>query len=48
MPILQGALGILVAVIAVILVWKIFKKLVGALLLGILLLLLLWYFGFLF
>ena len=45
---LQGLAGIIVAIVAVILVWKIFKKLVGALLLGIALLLLLWYFGFLF
>lgn len=47
MPLLQGALGILVSIVAFILVWKIFKKLLAAVVLVAILLLLLWYFGFL-
>ncbi|MEM7820136.1 MAG: hypothetical protein QW761_00860 [Candidatus Aenigmatarchaeota archaeon] len=48
MPILQGVLSILVVVIAAVLLWKIFKKLLGVIVLGIILILLLWYFGLLF
>ncbi|MBU5557992.1 MAG: hypothetical protein QW751_02825 [Candidatus Aenigmatarchaeota archaeon] len=48
MPILQSVLGILIALIAAVILWKIFKKLLGVIVLGIILILLLWYFGLLF
>ncbi len=47
MPLLNSAASILVAIVAFVLVWKIFKKLLAAIVLGAILLLVLWYFGFL-
>lgn len=47
MSLLQTALSILVTLVVVVLIWKIFKKLIGAVILGIILLAILWYLGFL-
>lgn len=46
MGILETGLGIFVAIAAFIIVWKIFKKLIGAVILAIILLLFLYFTGF--
>jgi len=47
MAILGSVLSIIVTLVVVILLWKIFKKLLGAVVLGLVLLAVLWYLGFL-
>jgi hypothetical protein len=47
MPLLNTVLGVLVTVVVVILLWKIFKKVIGAVIIGVILLAFLWFIGIL-